>query len=239
MAQAGLVLDKDQFNCPICLDVLKDPVTIPCGHSYCSGCIKGYWDQDEYLAVYACPQCRQTFNPRPLLGRNTMLADVVEKFKSTALLTVSAPASQSLAGPEDVECDACTGSKNKAVKSCLVCLASYCETHLQPHYESTAFKKHKLVTASKRLQETICPQHDKLLEVYCRIDRKCICYLCLTDEHKGHDTVLVETEIQEKQVGLIKTFRLIDSSQNRLDKTVYHLLIYFIYNDTTNDKEIK
>ena len=81
-----------------------------------------------------------------------------------------------------------------------MCLASYCDVHVQPHYESAAFKKHKLVSAFKRLQETICPRHDKLLEVYCRTDRRCICYLCLTDEHKGHDTVLAETEIQHKQV---------------------------------------
>ncbi|XP_067108548.1 finTRIM family, member 67 [Osmerus mordax] len=202
MAQAGLLLDKDQFNCPICLDVLKDPVTIPCGHSYCSCCIKGYWDQDDYMGIYGCPQCRQTFNPRPLLGRNTMLADVVEKFLMTGLQ--SDPPTRSYAGPEDVECDVCTGSgrKNKAVKSCLVCLASYCETHLQPHYDSPAFKKHKLVVASKKLQDTICPRHDKLLEVYCRTDQKCICYLCLTDEHKGHDTVLAESEMHEKQTQL-------------------------------------
>ncbi|XP_071375491.1 finTRIM family, member 67 [Centroberyx affinis] len=216
MAQAGLVLDKDQFNCSICLDVLKDPVTIPCGHSYCSGCIKHYWDQDDFLGVYGCPQCRQSFNPRPLLGRNTMLADVVEKFKNTGLQTAPTPAAQqTFAGPEDVECDVCTGRKNKAVKSCLVCLASYCDTHLQPHYESAAFKKHKLVSASKKLQETICPHHDKLLEVYCRTDSRCICYLCLTGEHKGHDTVLAETEIQEKQSQLGEMKR---SSQQRIQE---------------------
>ncbi|KAM9349899.1 E3 ubiquitin/ISG15 ligase TRIM25-like [Symphorus nematophorus] len=199
MAQAGVVLDKDQFNCSICLDVLKDPVTIPCGHSYCSDCIQNYWDQDDYLGIYVCPQCRQNFNPRPPLARNTMLADVVEKFKKTGLQEASTTLNQSLAEADDVECDVCTGRKNKAVKSCLVCLASYCELHVQPHYESAAFKKHKLVSASKNLQETICGRHDKLLEVYCRTDKQCICYLCLTDEHKGHDTVLAETEIQQKQ----------------------------------------
>ncbi|XP_047445364.1 E3 ubiquitin/ISG15 ligase TRIM25-like [Mugil cephalus] len=203
MAQAGVLLDKDQFNCSICLDVLKDPVTIPCGHSYCSRCIQNYWDQDDYLGVFVCPQCRQNFNPRPALNRNTMLADVVDRFRKTRLSEASAPPAQtSLAQADDVECDVCTGSKNKAVKSCLVCLASYCDAHVQPHYESAAFKKHKLVSASKRLQETICPQHDKLLEVYCRTDKCCICYLCLTDEHKGHDTVLVEAEIQQKQMQL-------------------------------------
>ncbi|XP_041849704.1 finTRIM family, member 67 [Melanotaenia boesemani] len=200
MAQAGLVLDKDQFNCSICLDVLRDPVTIPCGHSYCSGCIQNYWDQDDFLGVFVCPQCRQSFNPRPVLARNTMLADVVEKFKKTGLQETSVPAdNRCFAEANDVECDVCTGRKNKAVKSCLVCLASYCDVHVQPHYESAAFKKHKLVSASKRLQEKICPRHDKLLEVYCRTDRRCICYLCLTDEHKGHDTVLAEAEIQNKQ----------------------------------------
>uniref|UniRef100_A0A8C6UKT1 FinTRIM family, member 67 n=1 Tax=Neogobius melanostomus TaxID=47308 RepID=A0A8C6UKT1_9GOBI len=210
MAQAGVVLDKDQFNCSICLDVLKSPVTIPCGHSYCSVCIQNYWDQDDYLGIFACPQCRQCFNPRPVLARNTMLADVVERFKNTRLQDVAAaavvvpvPSTQSFAEAGDVACDVCTGRKNKAVKSCLVCLASYCDQHLKPHYDSAAFKKHKLVSATQNLQETMCPKHDKLLEVYCRADNTCICYLCLTDEHKGHDTVLVEAEIQDKrkQIG--------------------------------------
>ncbi|XP_020784820.1 finTRIM family, member 67 [Boleophthalmus pectinirostris] len=207
MAQAGVVLDKDQFNCSICLDVLRAPVTIPCGHSYCSVCIQNYWDQDDYLGIFACPQCRQNFTPRPVLARNTMLADVVEKFKNTRLqdapsASPAVPSNQIVAEAGDVACDVCTGRKNKAVKSCLVCLASYCDHHLKPHYDSAAFKKHKLVSATQNLQETICPKHDKLLEVFCRTDKQCICYLCLTDEHKGHDTVLVEAEIQDKQKQL-------------------------------------
>ncbi|KAM9719843.1 E3 ubiquitin/ISG15 ligase TRIM25-like [Menidia menidia] len=204
MAQAGVVLDRDQFNCSICLDVLRDPVTIPCGHSYCSDCIQNYWNQDDYIGVFVCPQCRQSFSPRPVLARNTMLADVVERFKGTGLEETSEPPAdhRTLAGADDVQCDVCTGRKNRAVKSCLVCLASYCDAHVQPHYDSPAFKKHKLVSASKRLQETLCPRHDRLLEVYCRTDRRCICYLCLTDEHKGHDTVLAEAEIQHQQRNL-------------------------------------
>ncbi|XP_036374871.1 tripartite motif-containing protein 16-like [Megalops cyprinoides] len=205
MAAAGDLLDREQFSCPICLDLLKDPVTIPCGHSYCMDCIKGCWDQDDQTGVYSCPQCRQTFDPRPILGRNTMLAEVVEKLKTTGLQ--AAPPAHCYAGPGDVACDVCTGRKRKAVKSCLMCLVSYCETHLQPHYKSPAFKMHKLVKATEKLQENMCSNHNRLLEVYCRNDQQCVCLLCVMDEHRGHDTVSAAAERTEKQKELGATQR--------------------------------
>uniref|UniRef100_A0A674B3S8 Tripartite motif-containing protein 16-like n=1 Tax=Salmo trutta TaxID=8032 RepID=A0A674B3S8_SALTR len=199
MAQQGVLLDQDQFCCSVCLDLLKEPVTIPCGHSHCRSCIEDCWDQDVLKGVYSCPQCRQTFTPRPVLNRSTVLAEVVEKLKKTGLQAAPPPA-LCYAGPGDVACDSCTGTrKQKALMSCLVCLASYCETHLQSHYESPALKKHKLVKATAQLQEKICSHHDKLLEVYCRTDQQCICYLCTMDEHKGHDTVSAAAERTEKQ----------------------------------------
>ncbi|XP_029607562.1 tripartite motif-containing protein 16 [Salmo trutta] len=191
--------NKALFCCSICLDLLKDPVTTACGHSYCMGCIKGSWDQDDLKGFYSCPQCRQTFIPRPILNRSTVLAEVVEKLKKTGLQAAPPPA-LCYAGPGDVACDFCTGTrKQKALMSCLACLASYCETHLQPHYQSPAFKKHKLVKATAQLQEKICSHHDKLLEVYCRTDHQCICLLCTMDEHKGHDTVSAAAERTKKQ----------------------------------------
>uniref|UniRef100_A0A3P8XBX2 Uncharacterized protein n=1 Tax=Esox lucius TaxID=8010 RepID=A0A3P8XBX2_ESOLU len=201
MAQQGVLLDQNQLCCSVCLDLLKEPVTTACGHSYCRSCIEGCWDQDDLKGVYSCPQCRQTFTTRPTLRKNNMLAEVVEKLKKTGLQTVS-PAVCS-AEPGDVVCDFCTGTrKQKALMSCLVCLASYCETHLQPHYEVPPLKKHKLIKATKQLQEKICSDHDKLLEVFCRTDQQCICLLCALGEHKGHDTVSATAERTEKQSQL-------------------------------------
>nr|XP_055059428.1 tripartite motif-containing protein 16-like protein [Misgurnus anguillicaudatus] len=220
MAEASISVVQDQFICSICLDLLKDPVTIPCGHSYCMSCITDCWDQDDKKRDYSCPQCRQTFTTRPVLGKNTMLAEVVEKLKKTKLQAARPDHCYAEAG--DVKCDVCTERKHKAVKSCLVCLNSYCQNHFKLHEELHSGKRHKVTDATGRLQQMICPQHEKLLEIYCKTDQICICYLCMVDEHNEHKTVSAAAERTEKQKELKETQRKyqqrIQESQKKLQE---------------------
>ncbi|XP_051719326.1 tripartite motif-containing protein 16-like isoform X2 [Ctenopharyngodon idella] len=190
MSESAVSQYADQFSCPVCLDPLKEPVTIPCGHSYCMSCITDCWGQKEQGPPYRCPQCRESFSQRPLLKKNTLIAEMMETLQKTSLQTAA------------VECDVCTTEKNRAVKSCLQCLASFCQTHLQLHYESPAFMKHKLVEASRNIQENICLSHGKLLEIYCQDDHQCICYLCMIDNHKNHNMVSVDSEWTSKKKEL-------------------------------------
>ena len=199
MAEAIFKKEEDSFTCPVCLDLLKDPVSIPCGHNFCMRCIEGCWDQDDQRGVYSCPLCKRTFTPRPKLKKNHLIAEMVETFRKTRIQ--ASPITPSNAGPGDVECDVCTGRKLKAVKSCLDCLLSYCETHFKAHNDLNPGRKHSVIDATGHLQERICSHHEKVFEIFCRTDQSCICYLCTMDEHKGHDTVTAAAERTDKQVS--------------------------------------
>ncbi|XP_028306400.1 E3 ubiquitin-protein ligase TRIM16-like [Gouania willdenowi] len=214
MEQQGAELQTETFSCAICLDLLKEPVTTSCGHSYCRTCISNHWDAEEEKKTYSCPQCRETFRQRPVLRKSTMLAELVEELKKNRLQ--DDPDDQRFAAAEDVACDFCTGRKLKAFKSCLNCVASYCEKHLQPHHESAALKRHKLVDPSKKIQDTICSCHDEVIKMFCRTDQQCICILCSTEEHKDHNIVSAAAERTEKQRELQES--LADIHKNIRDR---------------------
>uniref|UniRef100_A0A672JMR2 B box-type domain-containing protein n=1 Tax=Salarias fasciatus TaxID=181472 RepID=A0A672JMR2_SALFA len=111
-------------------------------------------------------------------------------------------------------CKACiTGDMVKLFKSmrvkaegeiftCLVCLASYCEGHLDPHLRVASLRKHKLTEPVSNLEDRVCTKHDKMLELFCQPDQVCICFKCLKDDHVGHKAVPLEQAHREKAAQL-------------------------------------
>uniref|UniRef100_A0A674BML4 Tripartite motif containing 25, like n=1 Tax=Salmo trutta TaxID=8032 RepID=A0A674BML4_SALTR len=223
---SGNLWTEEQFNCPVCLDLPNEPVTIPCGHSYCMCCIKDYWSKDDPRSpgVYSCPQCRQTFCPKPSLSRNTMLAEAVEQLRKGALTTSARESIRSAHRANtmgrakggsrgggvsqlpamSVPCDTChgAGDQRAAVKSCLVCMASYCEAHLKPHQTKAELKKHELIAPTGKLAQKICTEHKYLQEFYCRRCQMFVCWLCTSNQHKDHETTSTKAERTERQKEL-------------------------------------
>uniref|UniRef100_A0A3Q2QMK1 Tripartite motif-containing protein 16-like n=1 Tax=Fundulus heteroclitus TaxID=8078 RepID=A0A3Q2QMK1_FUNHE len=196
MAQ-GIQLERERFCCSLCSELLNNPVAIPCGHSFCLTCINRGLDNEESSGIYSCPQCREIFLSRPTLVKNGMIAFVVDQLRKSLKHAVPDPE------PGDVTCDFCLEKKVKAIKSCLQCMASYCATHLQPHKDVAPLrKKHKLVEPTADLEESICPEHQELMKMFCQTDQKCICYVCAKDGHKGHNKVTTAAERAERQKSL-------------------------------------
>ncbi|CAL8267688.1 unnamed protein product [Merluccius merluccius] len=205
-------MSLDHESCHLCKESLREAVSIPCGHIFCSICLKTYWDHTDPSGAFLCPQCRVTYNKRPAprrLGNSSRYSSSSMAQRSSEAFPPPPPSPDyngsgggGYAGAHDVGCDICVGKKHKAVKSCLMCLASYCDKHLKPHYESATFKRHKLVDEIGHLDRQICPQHQKGLELFCKTDQMCICVLCTVKEHKGHDMVSAEQERADEQQRL-------------------------------------
>ncbi|XP_038838911.1 NLR family CARD domain-containing protein 3-like [Salvelinus namaycush] len=60
-------LPEDQSRCAVCQQVLRDPVSITCGHRFCRQCITRYWEKPAPSGDYDCPQCRKRSRTRPVL----------------------------------------------------------------------------------------------------------------------------------------------------------------------------
>ncbi|XP_039664253.1 E3 ubiquitin-protein ligase TRIM21-like [Perca fluviatilis] len=200
MAAANYLPSEDQFLCSICLDVFTDPVAIPCGHNFCKNCINEQWNFNEQ---YMCPMCKKVFNTKPELHVNTFISEMVAQFRQSAQQKASSSSSeQQVSKPGEVPCDVCTGTKLKALKSCLVCLVSYCETHLESHLTMSGLKRHQLIDPVENLEGRMCTKHDKPLELFCKTNQTCVCMVCTVLDHKKHDVVPLKEEYEEKKVKL-------------------------------------
>uniref|UniRef100_A0A3Q3J237 Uncharacterized protein n=1 Tax=Monopterus albus TaxID=43700 RepID=A0A3Q3J237_MONAL len=191
MASASSFLSEDQFLCSVCLDIFTEPVTIPCGHNFCKVCISRHW---QGKGQCQCPLCNEKFNKGLKLRVNTTFREVVENFRKNQNIKTKP---DFLVKPGQVPCDCCLGNKFRASKTCLVCLASYCEIHLEPHQQVAALKRHKLTDPVQNLETKICKKHNRILELFCRNDLIHVCGLCT--EHSTHDRVPLEEEYKEKK----------------------------------------
>uniref|UniRef100_A0A8C2Z8A6 Bloodthirsty n=1 Tax=Cyclopterus lumpus TaxID=8103 RepID=A0A8C2Z8A6_CYCLU len=197
MASSNFLPSEDQFLCSVCLDVFTDPVTTSCGHNFCKKCINDYWTTNNQNM---CPLCKKVFTSRPELLVNTFISEMVSQFRQSAQQKASSSSSeQQESKPGEVPCDVCTGTKLKALKSCLVCLASYCETHLEPHLTASRLKRHQLMDPVENLEDRMCTKHDKPLELFCKTDQTCVCMLCIFSDHKTHKFVPLKEEYEERK----------------------------------------
>ncbi|KPP57201.1 hypothetical protein Z043_125098, partial [Scleropages formosus] len=179
---------KDHLKCSICLDMFDDPVTTYCGHSFCKSCLDRHLQYNDSV----CPLCKAfcVRNPKVSVG----LREIVLELKSPRKRKIQ----EWQAKEGDVPCDACLeGRKLRAVKSCLVCLVSYCKEHIKMHLSCRRLRGHKLVAPMRDLDAKACPSHGRPLELYSHEEQRCVCALCVRD---GHDVIPAEEEWERKKV---------------------------------------
>ncbi|XP_036077541.1 tripartite motif-containing protein 5 isoform X1 [Rousettus aegyptiacus] len=85
MATGILVNIQEEVTCPICLELLTEPLSLDCGHSFCQTCITAH--SKEFVigqGVSSCPVCRVSYQPENLRP-NVHLANIADQLREVRL----------------------------------------------------------------------------------------------------------------------------------------------------------
>ncbi|XP_015909475.1 LON peptidase N-terminal domain and RING finger protein 3 [Parasteatoda tepidariorum] len=72
------IFNLNYFLCVFCGDILSDPVTLKCGHSFSKKCVLS----EAYSGSFDCLKCRKTYSHSYLseLQTNVVMSTIIEKF---------------------------------------------------------------------------------------------------------------------------------------------------------------
>lgn len=163
------------------------------------------------------------FETRPHLKVNTFISELKSQFM--LLQVTDAPVwstdQQQVNPGRVVLCDICTDTQQDAVKSCLECLTSYCEVHLEPHHRAAGLRRHTLVNPLTNLEDRICKEHNRLLILFCREERVLLCDVCTSSRHVNHDVVPVLQAYKQMSLLLgeteVKVQQMIEERQKKVE----------------------
>ncbi|XP_031750438.1 E3 ubiquitin-protein ligase TRIM7 [Xenopus tropicalis] len=191
MAAADL---RDELSCSICLSIYTDPVSLPCGHYFCRGCIGRVLHlQKEMDEGPSCPECRETDKR------------ILEPEQD---------------GP-GIFCTFCIHSTVAAVKTCLHCEASLCDAHVRGHSKSA---EHVLSEPTTSLRNRKCSVHHKILEYHCCEDGAFICAsCCLAGGHRGHRVELLSEASEKKKEKLRKVLEKLSPEREETERGAQRL----------------
>ncbi|XP_027858010.1 E3 ubiquitin-protein ligase TRIM21 isoform X1 [Xiphophorus couchianus] len=77
----GASFPADKLTCPICLQLFSEPISLPCGHTYCFLCLK---NMEEGLDQHRCPECQAEYQGTTALLKNVKISKFIETYKDTA-----------------------------------------------------------------------------------------------------------------------------------------------------------
>ncbi|XP_035931899.1 E3 ubiquitin-protein ligase TRIM34-like isoform X1 [Halichoerus grypus] len=161
---------EEEVTCPICLDLLKEPLSLDCGHSFCKACIAA--ENKESVTSQGgkssnCPVCQMAFCSGELRP-NWHVANIVERLQE---VKVSSEEEQKRNLCERHEEKLLLFCKKDGRVICWVCERSQEHRGHQtvPMEEAVQEYQEKLQTALQKLREE--QQEAKMLEATLREER--------------------------------------------------------------------
>ncbi|XP_071480878.1 uncharacterized protein [Diadema setosum] len=201
-----------KLECPICLNIYKEPRTLPCSHTFCKRCLTGLLRSQPGKVKLPCPVCKQvtavpTGDVSQLQVHKTLNA-LVDDVQNKSQLCTSCP----------------EGEQKPAVSFCQECDMDMCAPCVKVHSQWKRFASHNVVSMNEMVTGKValkrrrkCKKHPgEDEECFCADCRKHVCFRCgmLEHAHAGHKILeaVVHEEILVQNIQDLKNKSTIKKS---------------------------
>ena len=203
---------KKEAECPLCLETVKDPKTLPCLHSFCLLCIDKHagYAKRKLEATIKCPVCQACFQ----IPEGDKFSGLPTSFHLNRLVDLLALRDDS---EEAQRCSSCE-ENNTATCYCFVCQNFLCKDCFDAHQRLKATRGHRNVLIenlqAQDVEELIhrpamCTKkyhENEPLDYYCQDCSICICHKCSIVSHNRHSLVDLQEAAEEQKMQMTQVF---------------------------------
>ncbi|KAL9984253.1 hypothetical protein ACROYT_G006526, partial [Oculina patagonica] len=199
---------RKEAECPLCLETVNEPKTLPCLHSFCLLCLDKHADyaRRQLQTTIKCPVCLTCF---PIPEGDTF-GGLPTSFHLNRLVDLLALRDGSTEAQRCSSCD----ENNTATCYCFVCQNFLCTACFEAHQRLKATRGHRNILVenlqAQDVEELIrrpvmCSQQyhaDQALEYYCEECKVCICHKCSVVSHNRHTMVDMQKAADEQKMQI-------------------------------------
>jgi len=183
----------DLTTCPICVDMLDNPKSLPCLHAFCLKCLQENFKDACTRDEVPCPVCRREFEI-PLEG----LKALQHHFFAQRLVDVRKASTEDI---KEASCEVCLQDNDEgsndvptATMYCVDCNEKLCNQCSKPHknWKGGAHQVKPLGVDVEmeltNLRGSSCDKHkNEQVKLYCCDCKENICLICSAVNHSKHD----------------------------------------------------
>ena len=199
---------RKEAECPLCLETVKDPKTLPCLHSFCLVCLDKHanYARRQLQTAIKCPVCQASFQ----IPQEDTFGALPASFHLNRLVDLLALTD---GGPESQQCGSCE-ENNTATHYCFECQSFLCTTCFKAHQRFKATRGHKNISVDNLQADDVeklirrpvmCSEQyhqDQPLEYYCKDCNVCTCIKCSVVSHNQHTMVDMQKAADEQKMQI-------------------------------------
>ncbi|XP_068726969.1 E3 ubiquitin-protein ligase TRIM71-like [Montipora capricornis] len=199
---------KKEAECPLCIETVTNPKTLPCLHSFCLVCLDRHanFARRQLKATIKCPVCQTSFQ----IPETDTFENLPSSFHLNRLVDVLALEDGSV---QSQRCNSCD-ENNTATCYCFVCQDFLCASCFEAHQRLKASRGHRNVLMDKLQAQDVqdlihrpvmCSQqyHEhQPLEFYCEDCKVLICHKCTVVSHNRHTMTDTQKAAQEQKMQM-------------------------------------